>query len=504
MESESPACATLLRERINAISDINSATAVLQWDQEVHMPPKGAAARGAQMATLSALSHREFTGAETARLLEECEAIFDSLSEGDRALTTIARYDFERARKLPEKFVHEFAKETSTAYVAWVKAREESDFAKFQPNLERLIDLSREKAQYYGYTASPYNALLEDFERGMTAEQLKVIFAELAEKQSRLVERILASGSQPDTSWMKGEWDIQAQWDFGMRVLRDLGYDLDAGRQDRSVHPFSTIFAIDDVRITTRLNTEEFFSSLTGTIHECGHALYMQGHNREDARTMLADGASLGMHESQSRMWENVIGRSLPFWKHYTPILREYHKGKLDKVTPEQIHGAINRVQPSLIRVEADECTYNLHIIVRFEIEVGLIEGTLRVQDVPEVWNATIKRYLGLDVPNNAQGCLQDIHWSHGAFAYFPTYALGNLYAAQLFETIEHDIPSLWNDVETGNFAPLLDWLRDKIHRHGRRKLAPELLHDVTGKALSSAPFLAYLEKKYGALYRVA
>ncbi|NUM52575.1 MAG: carboxypeptidase M32 [Candidatus Hydrogenedentes bacterium] len=503
MSKESPTCATQLRERINAVADINSALALLQWDQEVFMPPKGASARGMQLATLSALAHREFTSAETGKLLDECETVAGSLPEPDEHLVAVARYDYERARKLPEKFVHEFAKETSAAYVAWVKARETSDFAQFQPHLERLIDLSRRKAEFLGYIGSPYNALLEDFERGMTAEQLKTDFANLAERQSRLVERVLASPRRPDASWMTGQWDVQAQWDFGMRVLRDLGYDLDAGRQDKSVHPFSTIFAIDDVRITTRFSNDEFFSSLMGTIHECGHALYMQGHSKEDARTPLADGASLGMHESQSRMWENIIGRSLPFWKHYTPILREHHKGRLDEVTPEQIYAAINKVEPSLIRVEADECTYNLHIIVRFEIEVALIEGDLRAQDVPEVWNATIKRYLGLDVPDDAHGCLQDIHWSHGAFAYFPTYALGNLYAAQLFEKIERDLPGLWGRVESGDFAPLLAWLRENVHRHGRRKLATDLLREITGNAPTSEPFLAYLERKYGELYGV-
>ncbi len=501
MSTSSPAAQ--LRERINAIADINAAVAVLQWDQEVYMPPKGAGPRGMQLATLSALSHREFTSPETGTLLAECEAARDTLSHADERLVAIARYDFERAQRLPERFVHAFAKECSAAYEAWTKARQESKFSLFQPNLERLIELSRQRAEYLGYTGSPYNALLEDYERGMTAEQLKVIFADLADRQSRLVERILQSPHQPDTAWLNGTWDTQAQWDFGMRVLRDLGYDLEAGRQDRSVHPFSTIFAIDDVRITTRLSSEEPFSSLTGTIHECGHALYMQGHDPEDGRTMLADGASLGMHESQSRMWENVIGRSLPFWKHYTPTLREHFKGRLDAVTPEQIYGVLNKVCPSLIRVEADECTYNLHIIIRFEIEVGLIEGSIAVGDVPEVWNAKIKQYLGLDVPNDAQGCLQDIHWSHGAFAYFPTYALGNLYAAQFFETIQKDLPGLWQDIERGAFAPLLSWLRDKVHRHGRRKLATEIIREVTGEAPSSEPYLRYLEGKYGALYRI-
>ncbi|GMU91331.1 MAG: carboxypeptidase M32 [Candidatus Hydrogenedentota bacterium] len=492
-----------LRERLGAVADVNAAIALLQWDQEVYMPPKGAEARGKQLATLSAMAHRLFTDPEVGGLIDACAASTNGLSYADARLVDVARYDYERATKLPESFVREFAEACSAAFERWVKARQDSDFAQFKPHLAKLVELARRKADYLGYEGSPYNALLEEFERGMTAERLKVIFSELAAKQSALVERILASPIQPDTSWMEGEWDVQAQWDFGMRVLRDLGYDLEAGRQDKSVHPFSTIFAIDDVRITTRFDSSEPFSSLTGTIHECGHALYMQGHDREDARTPLADGASLGMHESQSRMWENIIGRSLPFWKHYTPIIKRYHKRRMSRVTPEQIYAALNRVRPSLIRVEADECTYNLHIIIRFEIEVGLIEGSIGVDDVPEAWNAKVKQYLGLDVPDDAHGCLQDIHWSHGAFGYFPTYALGNLYAAQMFEVIEKQLPTLWRDVGKGNFKPLLDWLRQNVHRHGRRKLATELIRDITGTDPSSEAFLRYLETKYRSLYGV-
>ena len=490
-----------LRERLGSVMDVRFATAVLQWDQEVNMPPRGAEGRGQQLATLSALAHRLFTDPEVGALLDSLSARRVTLSPEDASLVDVTRYDYLRATRLPESFVHEFTRECSRAYEVWVRARSESNFSLFLPRLERLVELSRQKADLLGYEGSPYNALLEEFERGMTTEQLKPLFAEVAAAQSQLVQRIAESPHQPDLSWLDGTWDERPKWDFSLRVLKDMGYDLEAGRQDKSVHPFSTQFDLYDVRVTTRFDPKELFSGLMGSIHEGGHALYMQGHAPEDRRTPLLDGASLGMHESQSRMWENVVGRSLAFWRHYLPVLRGYFPGRLDTVTPEEVCRAVNHVQRSLIRVEADECTYNLHIILRFEIEVGLIEGTLKVSEVPEAWNAKMKEYLGLDVPDDTHGCLQDIHWSHGAFGYFPTYALGNLYAAQLLETIERDIPGLWKQIEEGRFATLLEWLRDHIHRHGRRKLAPELLRDITGANLDWKPYYRYLEAKYGPLY---
>ncbi len=490
-----------LREKLGEICDVRSAVSLLHWDQEVYMPPKAAPGRGQQLATLSAISHRMFTSAEFGGLLQDVSDQIDSLSPDDAKLVSETLHDYRRETKLPESFVHEFAKEQSEAYRVWVEARKESNFKLFEPQLAKMIDLLRRKADYYGYEGSPYNALLEEFERGMTVEALKGIFALLAEKQSALVSRIVSADRQPDLSWCQQKWDEKAQWDFTLRVLKDMGYDFDAGRQDKSVHPFTTNFDLYDVRITTRVSRDEPFSALTGSIHEGGHALYEQGFREEDRRSTLGDAISLGIHESQSRMWENMIGRSLPFWKHYTGAFRQQYPGQLDHVTAEQVYAAINQVQPSLIRVEADECTYNLHIILRFEIETGLIEGDLRPADIPEVWNQKMKDYLGVDVQDDASGCLQDIHWSHGAMGYFPTYTLGNLYAAQMFEQIERDIPALWSQIESGEFSGLLGWLREHIHQHGRRFTAPELIHKVTGKDLSADPYLNYLENKYSELY---
>lgn len=489
-----------LREELGRVSDVRSAIALLHWDQEVNMPPKGAPARGEQLATLSAIAHRMFTDPALGDGLKEL-ADGGGLGADDGKLVEETLYDYERATKLPESFVHTFAEEQSKAYVAWVEAREKADFALFCPHLETMVDLLRQKADFLGYEGSPYNALLEDYERGMTVEQLTGLFAELATKQSDLVERIVQAPSQPDTAWTEQEWDPQKQWDFTLRVLGDMGYDMEAGRQDKSIHPFTTNFDLYDVRVTTRVNPKELFSALTGSIHEGGHALYEQGFRDADRRTVLAEAPSLGIHESQSRMWENMVGRSLPFWKHYAPQFRKQFPGQLDSVTHEQFHEAINLVRPSFIRVEADECTYNLHVILRFELETALIEGDLEAAGVPEAWNAKVKSYLGLEVPNDALGCLQDIHWSHGSMGYFPTYALGNLYAAQLFEKMLEDVPDMRARVEQGDFRPLLDWLRRNVHVHGRRKTAVEIVRDVSGREPSAEAYLNYLERKYSALY---
>lgn len=491
-----------LKARLGEVIDLNSAMALMHWDQEVCMPPKAAPARGRQLATVAALAHRLHTAPEVgewiARLRDDGRIRGD-----DAALVAEAAYDYERATRLPESFVETFAQEQSRAYEAWAAARKESRFALFQPHLERLIELSRQKAEYLGYAETPYDALLEDHERGMTAARLRDIFADLAPKQSALLRRIMDAPGQPNFPWLDQEWAADAQWNFTVDVLKDMGYDFDAGRQDKSVHPFTTNFDLYDVRITTRIDPADLFSALTGSIHEGGHALYEQGFLEKDQRTVLAAAPSLGIHESQSRLWENLIGRSLPFWKFYGPKLARAHAGKLDGVAPEDLYRAINRVRPSLIRVEADECSYNLHVILRFEIEMALFDGSLAAADLPEAWNAKMRAHLGLEVPDDARGCLQDIHWSHGSFGYFPTYALGNLYSAQLMERIEADLPMVWEEIGDGEFSGLLAWLRRNVHEVGRRKRTPEIIRDVTGAEPDSGAFMRHLERKYGGLYAI-
>lgn len=337
----------------------------------------------------------------------------------------------------------------------------------------------------------------------MTTARLKPVFELLAHRQSDLVARIGGVSGKEGAPWLLQRWDTARQWEFTELVLRDMGFDFKAGRQDRSAHPFTTNFSIHDVRITTRLSEDDFFSALFSSVHEGGHALYEQGFREEDEGTLLASAPSLGIHESQSRLWENVIGRSLPFWRHYLPALRMLYPGRLERVGAEDLFKAANRVAPSLIRVEADECTYNLHVILRFELEVALIEGTLAAEEVPGAWNEKMKQYLGLEVPSDAMGCLQDIHWSHGSFGYFPTYALGNLYAAQLLAAMERDIPGLWDEIGRGAFGACLNWLREKVHRIGRRKTAGEIIREATGADTGPEAFLEYLESKYASLYNL-
>jgi carboxypeptidase Taq len=492
-----------LRKKLGEVADMHSAIALLQWDQEVNMPPKAAPGRGQQIATLSALAHGLVTAPEMGDLLRTLNDQADSSSPDEAMLVSEALYDYERATKLPEDYVHRFALEQCRAYDVWLKAREASNFSLFKPHLEIMVDLLRQRAEYFGYEDSPYDALLEDYERGMSTAAVRSVFAELAVDQSALVAQIMDSPHQPNVEWTKQEWDEDRQWAFTLEVIEALGYDFEAGRQDRSVHPFSTNFDIYDVRVTTRVSKDDLFSALTGSIHECGHALYEQGFQEADRRTPLAEGISLGIHESQSRLWENMIGRSLPFWKHFAPKFQSTFPSQLDGVGADQMYAAVNEVNPSFIRVEADECTYNLHVILRFEIEVDLIEGRLAVADVPEAWNTKMKAYLGLEVPNDTVGCLQDIHWSHGSMGYFPTYALGNLYGAQMFDQVEADAPALWDEVAQGDFSTLLGWLRQNVHRCGRRKLAADLIRDISGRDLESGPYLRYLRGKYGALYQL-
>lgn len=491
-----------LDARMRDVGNLRAAAAVLEWDQEVYMPSAGAAARGRQLATLNAHAHDLFAASEVGDLISRARETGDLTSDQSNLLDEIA-YDYNREVRIPADFVRRFSEARSAAYQSWITARGRSDFALFLQPLETLIGLCREKAEYLGYEASPYDALLEDYERGMTVARLKPVFELLARRQSDMVARIGAAAATEEPPWLRQRWDTARQWEFTERVLRDMGFDFNAGRQDRSAHPFTTNFSIHDVRITTRLSEDDFFSALFSSVHEGGHALYEQGFREEDEGTVLASAPSLGIHESQSRLWENVIGRSLPFWRHYLPTLRKIYPGLLDRVAAEDIFKAANRVAPSLIRVEADECTYNLHVILRFELELALIEGTLEAADIPGAWNDKIKHYLGLEVPDDARGCLQDIHWSHGAFGYFPTYALGNLYAAQLLAAMQREIPDLWDGIGQGSFGACLNWLREKVHRIGRRKTTVEIVREAVGAEVGPDAFLDYLESKYASLYNL-
>jgi carboxypeptidase Taq len=419
----------------------------------------------------------------------------------DACLVRKVAHDYGKARRVPADYVAENSRVTAMAHDAWSKARPANDFASFRPHLQEVVRLRRAYAEFFAPYDHPYDPMLDDFERGLKMPQVKAVFDELRPRQVALVRAVAERGRPVDNRLLHRDYDLQKQWDFGVEVARAFGYDFERGRQDKSAHPFTTTFGLGDVRITTRLYPNLLSSSIFSTMHETGHALYEQGSPPELDRTPLLGGSSLAIHESQSRLWENLVGRSLSFWKGYYPRLRSLFPEQLADVDLTAFHRAINKVEPSLIRVEADEATYNLHIMLRFELEIALAEGDLPVGDLPAAWNDKMRDYLGLTPPNDAQGVLQDVHWSGGILGYFPTYALGNLVAAQLWEKINADLPDLPGQIEKSDFSALLGWLRTNIHRHGSKFEATELLQRVVGSGLSAAPYLKYLESKFGEIY---
>jgi carboxypeptidase Taq len=488
-----------LRERLATVRDLEAAAALLDWDQETWMPEGGTEARARQSATLHGLAHELFTADETATLLERARPE----SPVDADLVRVALRDLERDRRIPTDLVSDLARATSLAKDAWRLAREADDFAAFEPHLARIVALCVRKAEAVGFTDTPYDALVDEYEADMTAGRLATLFADLRRGLVPLIRTLGDAADASTSAVLHGRFPVDAQWTFGLDVLRDVGFDFRRGRQDRSVHPFTTAFSISDVRLTTRLNEDSFPPAFFSSLHEAGHGMYEQGMDPELDGTLLADGTSLGIHESQSRLWENQVGRSRPFWELYLPKLRTAFPEALAGIDLDAFLRAVNHVRPSPIRVEADEVTYNLHIMVRFELERALVEGRLRTRDVPEAWNGLMKEVLGVEPRSDAEGCLQDIHWSLGMFGYFPTYALGNLMSAQLWTAIRRDLPDVDGFVRRGEFSHLLDWLREHVHRHGRRRTADRILRDATGRGLSAADWLAYVRSKFGDLFGV-
>jgi carboxypeptidase Taq len=486
-----------LRERFREIHDLGEIQQLLEWDQQVVMPPRGTGQRGTQMAALAGLIHARMTDPAVGELLAALEAHpgEDDLLQAD---IREARRAYDRAVKIPADLVTARAEACALAQSAWVEAREKNDFALFRPHLERVVDLTRQVAAAIG-TPDPYDSLLDEYEPGMTAAALRELFGGLRPRLVALLERIQAAPRRPDPSVLQRPCPAAAQEAFCRRLMADQGYDLSAGRLDVSAHPFTSgTFA--DVRITTRYNETYLPTALFGLLHEAGHALYEQGLDPERYRDPAGGFCSLGIHESQSRFWENVVGRSRPFWRHYYPLLRQAFAGVFDDVPEDDFYRAVNTVSPSLIRVEADEVTYNLHIILRFELETMLTDGTLAVADLPAAWNERVNAFLGITPPSDKKGVLQDIHWSAGAIGYFPTYALGNLYAAQFAAALRRELP-LDELLSRGELRPVKTWLNEKIHRAGRRWLAPELCQRVTGEPPSAEPAIRYLESKYAEIY---
>ncbi|HSX10240.1 MAG TPA: carboxypeptidase M32 [Chlamydiales bacterium] len=497
---------TDLRELSVEIHTLNSILGLLHWDQETYMPPGGISPRSHQISLLSTLIHEK----KTSRKFKEClgklankstwKPKVKGLSKPDLAMLREWEKDFARATKLPSSFVKTFAQVTSEASQIWSAAKKDNNFKIFAPFLEKIIGLCRQKAEILGFEDHPYDALLETYEPCMTTRKVGAIFDPLQKELRQLLKKIKSS-PQIDNRFLQKKVDEAKQTEMSGLILSHLPIDMAFTRLDLSAHPFSMALHPHDSRITTRILPRGFMSNIFSVLHESGHSMYEMGLPLKTWGTPLSEAVSLSIHESQSRWWETLIGRSLPYWRHTYPLLQKILPA-LKKVPLDRFYRAINKVTPSLIRVEADEVTYCLHVIIRFEIEKQLISGTLNVSDLPDAWNAKMEEYLGITPPNDAQGCLQDIHWSLGDFGYFPTYALGNLFAAQFFTAFAKEYPDWEDEVGKGNLGFIREWLKENIHQWGRMYNSEELAKRVTGKPLSEAAYCAYLKKKYSALYK--
>jgi carboxypeptidase Taq len=492
-----------LKKILAEVSDLRAASSLLSWDQQVNMPPGGAEARGNQLATLGKLAQIKFTYDEVGKLLDELKAEYagtDPGSDDDAALIRVTTRDYDKAVRVPPEFVAEAAIVTTKSHEAWVEARKKSDFSIFCPHLENVLELVHKYISFFPPADHPYDTLLDDYEPGMKTADVQVIFDKLRPKQVKLIKAI-SNAKQVKSDFLYVKYDEKKMLKFGEEVVTKFGFDWNIGRQDKAPHPFCTSFGLNDVRITTRFELDNPTAMLFSTMHETGHAFYNMGSKPSYERTPLAGGTSLAIHESQSRMWENLVGRSMPFWEYFYPQFKKNFTSQLEGVSLKSFYKAINKVEPTLIRVNADEATYNLHVMLRLELEIAMVEGKLAVKDLPEIWNTKMNEYLGVTPPNDAQGVLQDIHWSGGSIGYFSTYALGNLVSAQLWEKIHKDIPDLDEQIRKGKFDSLLTWLRENIHVHGRKFEPQDLVQKITGSKIDSGPYVRYLTKKFGEIY---
>ena len=497
-----PAELAALHERAATLADLGHIHSLLFWDQNTMMPPDGAAGRGDQVATLEAVVHERLTDPELGRLLDALEpwAAEQDPDADDVRLVHELRRDFEKAVRVPTSLAAESSRAAALGQAAWQEARAAADFSRFRDALERHVELRHRYVDCFTDFEHRYDVLLDDFEPRMTTAMLRPLFAELSDGLRPLVAAIATDAPAPDGGPFGGPHEVEDQRRAVMDLLEGLGFDPDCWRLDVAPHPFAQRIGPGDVRITTRYDLHDFTGALYGCLHEFGHGLYEAGIPDRLARSPLGSPVSLGVHESQSRLWENLVGRGRPFCAWLLPRLREHLPALPRETTVEDLYRGLNSVHPSLIRVEADETTYNLHIVLRFELELALIEGTLAVDDLPRAWNDGMRRLLGVEVPDDANGVLQDVHWGAGLLGYFPTYTLGNLVAAQLWQTICAELPQLDAQIERGEFAPLRSWLHERIHVHGRKLPPPELLHRVTGQELAVAPFLDYLGAKLDGL----
>ncbi len=493
-----------LKTRLAQVSDLGRTLRLLGWDQETMMPRGGAQARAEQLATVSRIAHERFTENGIGGLLEQVGSLEDALDpESDEAsLIRVTRRDYEKAVRVPTDLQAELTRAASMGQSAWFEARAESDFSRFLPFLERNVELKHRYIDCFEPAAEPYDILLDDYEPGMTTAEVREIFGRLKERLVPLIAATREHAGAVDDSCLRGEYPIERQKKFVPSVIERFGFDAGSWRIDLAPHPFATNFSVNDVRITTRY-APDHLTGLFAAMHECGHGLYEHGASPSLERTPLAGGVSLGLHESQSRLWENLVGRSRPFWRRFYPSLRETFPEALGAVDEETFYRAVNAVKPSLIRVEADEVTYNLHVILRFELEQDILAGTVALRDLPEAWNARMEEYLGVDVPDDARGVLQDIHWSGGTIGYFPTYALGNVMSVQIWDAAHIAIPDLDAQVEAGEFLDLREWLRENLHRHGRKFTPRQTLARIVGGPIDAEPYLRYLETKTRAIYGI-
>ena len=491
--------------RVKEAALLNSCGAVLGWDERTYMPRQGSSLRGEQMALLARLAHQMMTdehiGANLAAV-EGSPLVADPDADAAANVREIRRA-YDRARKLPKELVEELARTTIRAQGAWQEARQNNDFATFRPWLEKVVALKRQEADAVGYRDHPYDALLDEYEPGATAREIRSVFVALAAELVPLIEAVTGSGRQPRHNVLERDYPVDLQKVFSQEAAAAIGFDFQAGRLDVTTHPFCSGVGPGDCRLTTRYNPRFFNEAFFGTLHEAGHGIYEQGLDPEHFGTPRGSACSLGIHESQSRLWENQVGRGQPFWEHFFPRARQVFPAALAGVALDDWMFAVNEVKRSFIRVEADEATYNLHIILRFELEQDLLTGNLKPADVPGAWNERFGRLLGLTPPDDKLGCLQDIHWSMGGIGYFPTYTLGNLYAAQFMERARQDLPGLEDDFRRGEFARLKGWLNDKVHLPGQKYRPNDLCRRVTGSPLGHGPLVAYLRQKYGRLYGV-
>ena len=490
---------TQYKATLQKIADVKYASAVLQWDQETYLPAKGNEIRGRQIATLNELAHEKFTGEEFGVLLNEL-INKDGLTSAEKRNAELSLYDYNKNKKLPSAFVRQMSEAVNKSFHAWIQARKENSFSIFQQPLQEIILLKKQEADLLGYETHPYNALMNDYDRGLTVNTVDTLFTSLKPQLLELLQKINTEPPVVD-SFLHQHFDKKQQWKFGIEILKRMHFDFEAGRQDISEHPFTTNFNSNDVRITTRINENDFANMLWSCIHEGGHALYEQGLPESEYGLPLGEYCSLSIHESQSRLWENCIGRGEAFWQHNYPLLQKYFPAQLKNITGQQFYKAINQVKPSLIRTEADEVTYHFHVMIRYEIEKMLIEGSIAAKDIPACWNEKYKKYLGVTVPDDKQGCLQDVHWSHGSFGYFATYSIGSLYAAQIYSAISSEISSLNTDISVGNLQPVLDWLKLHIYDYGRFYNSEELCEKATGQKLNAQHFINYATAKFQNIY---